>query len=165
MWSNPAPPSASGMAKLVNPSSPALRKFSRGNRPVSSSSLAMGFTSDSANSRTLFWRSLCSSLSSRFTAALRDLASSLCEGLAQPFVGGLQLFRMHAGLGGDGHEVCVTEPARQRVHVQVSGDSCAGGAAKIHAQVHSVRLVYRPIGTLHTLRKSHHFGKRIRVAC
>src|SRR5215471_298077 len=161
MWSNPAPPSASGMATLVNPSAAALRKFSLGNRPVSSSSLAMGFTSDSANSRTVFWRSSCSSLSSRFTAALRNSASSFCESLAQSFVGGFEFFRMHAGLASHGHEVGVTEPAGQRVHVQVSGDSCARGAPKIDTQVHSVRLVHRPIGALHTLRKPHHLPEGI----
>src|SRR5260221_13181487 len=50
----------------MRPSSAAFLKVSRGKRPVSSSSFASGFTSDSANSRTVFWRSFCSSLSSRF---------------------------------------------------------------------------------------------------
>src|SRR5580658_6132418 len=66
MWSKPAPPSDSGMAMPVRPSSAALAKRARGKWPVSSSSLARGRTSDSANSRTVFWRRDCSSVRSRF---------------------------------------------------------------------------------------------------
>src|SRR5271167_2164743 len=66
MWSMPAPPSASGMATPVRPSSAAFWKSSRGNLPFSSFSRARGLTSASAKSRTLFWRSFCSSVSSRF---------------------------------------------------------------------------------------------------
>src|SRR5580700_3622999 len=66
MWSKPAPPSDSGMAMPVRPSSAAFLKVARGKWPVSSSSLASGRTSDSAKSRTVFWRRDCSSVRSRF---------------------------------------------------------------------------------------------------
>src|SRR5712692_8402838 len=65
MWSNPAPPYCSGSAMPVRPSSAALRKVSRGKRPVSSSSRASGFTSELANSRTVCCSSFCSSVKSR----------------------------------------------------------------------------------------------------
>src|SRR5215467_4066361 len=67
MWSNAAPPSLSGRATPVKPSSAAMANRSRGKRPLSSSSRVRGLTSDSANSRTDFCSSSCSSVSSRFT--------------------------------------------------------------------------------------------------
>src|SRR5271154_3410215 len=66
MWSKLAPPSDSGRAMPVRPSSAAFLKVAWGKWPVSSSSLASGRTSDSANSRTVFWRRDCSSVRSRF---------------------------------------------------------------------------------------------------
>src|SRR6267378_7114886 len=127
-WSKPAPPSDSGNATPVKPSSAAFLKSSRGKCPVSSSSFASGRTSDSANSRTLFCSSCCSSVSSRSTVSdsrsakflepgilsrqsrLRESAKRLGEAL----VGGLQIFRVHASFTGDGHEVRIADPARQR---------------------------------------------------
>src|SRR5579863_1679687 len=67
MWSKPAPPSFSGSATPVRPNSAAFVKRSRGKWPVSSSSRARGLTSASANSRTDFCSSNCSSVSSKFT--------------------------------------------------------------------------------------------------
>src|SRR5271163_768219 len=66
MWSNPGPPSVSGNATPVRPSSAAFLKSPSGKWPFPSFSLASGRTSDSANSRTLFCNSCCSSVSSKF---------------------------------------------------------------------------------------------------
>src|SRR5712691_10011868 len=158
MWSKPAPPSDSGKGTPVSPRSAALLKSSRGKRPVSSSSFARGRTSDSANSRTLFCSSFCSSVSSRSTVAhsrpakhsfeLRILSRltglrESGERLGEVFVRGLQIFRVHARLARHGHEVRIPDPARQHVQVQMSSHSRARGAAEIHSQVHPIGLVIR----------------------
>src|SRR5208283_3324112 len=78
-WSKPAPPSASGNATPVKPNSAAFLNSSRGKCPVSSSSLACGRTSVSANSRTLFCSNFCSSLSSKFTATPRSRSKPWIE--------------------------------------------------------------------------------------
>src|ERR1700733_2427603 len=81
------------MATPVSPSSAALRNVSRGKWPVSSSSLASGFTSASANSRTVRWSSFCSSVSSKFTNQLldrieRSSSRRKCTAAACPACGG-----------------------------------------------------------------------------
>src|SRR5437660_4075661 len=153
MWSKPPPPSDSGKGTPVSPSSAAFLKSSRGKCPVSSSSFARGRTSDSANSRTLFCSSFCSSVSSRSTVAhsrsvkhlfeLRILSRrsrlrESSEGLGQAFVGGFQIFRVNARFAGYGHEVRITHPARQHVQMQMPNDSRARGTAQIHSQIHAV---------------------------
>src|SRR6266852_5042150 len=130
MWSQPAPPSASGIATPVSPNSAAFLKRLRGKLPVSSNSLASGLTSDSANSRTLFCSSLCSSVSSRFNEKLptsgkrlpRDHILSrpggslfLSESLAQAFEGGLQVFRVRSSFPSNSHEIRIAKPTRQHV--------------------------------------------------
>src|SRR6266849_6792912 len=179
MWSKPAPPSSSGKATPVRPSSAAFLNVSRGKCPVSSSSRASGFTSDSANSRTLFCSNFCSSVSSRFkvvfSAHKPDRRSysafyvpvrACCseEGRAKPVVRGLQIFRVDAGLTSHGHKVRIAGPARQGVQVQVSRHSRSGGAPQIHAKVHSVRFVGRAESRLDALRELHHLFQCLRRA-
>src|SRR5713101_7132354 len=179
MWSKPAPPSASGNAMPVSPSSAAFLKSSRGKCPVSSSSFASGLTSDSANSRTLFCSSFCSSVSSRskdvFSARkpARHLDSAfyatvtVCgseEGLAEPVVSCSQIFRMDAGLTSHRHEVRVANPTRQCMQMQVSCHSGSRSAPKIHAQVHTIRFVICLKRFLHALRQLHHFFQRLWLA-
>src|SRR6266705_2247211 len=152
MWSKPAPPSASGSATPVRPISAAFLKSARGKWPVSSSSFANGRTSDSANSRTVFCSSFCSSVSSRSNVANSRQAKHLFEfrilsrptgvreRLGETFERGLQIFRVDAGFAGDGHEIGVADRARQGVQMQVSNDARARGAAQIHSQVHPIGL-------------------------
>src|SRR5258708_12286766 len=134
-WSKPAPPSASGNAMPVSPSSAAFLKSSRGKCPVSSSSFASGLTSDSANSRTLFCSSSCSSVSFRskdvfsarkparnlgsaFYATVRACCSE--EGLAKPVVSCSQILRMDAGLPSPRNEVQVAYPTSISLPLPVS---------------------------------------------
>src|SRR6266700_5380504 len=156
MWSKPAPPSASGSATPVRPISAAFLKSARGKWPVSSSSFANGRTSDSANSRTVFCSSFCSSVSSRSNVANSRQAKHLFEfrilsrptgvresgkRLGETFERGLQIFRVHARFGGHRHEVGIADPARQHVQMQVPNHARARGAAQIHSQVHPLGLV------------------------
>src|SRR5437660_108565 len=169
-WSKPAPPSASGNATPVSPNSAAFLNRPRGKCPVSSSSLASGFTSDSANSRTLFCNSFCSSVSSRSTVAHSRLAKQLFEfcilgkRLQEAFVGGLQVFRVHTRLAGHGHEVRIPDPSRQHVQMQMPNHASARGAAQVHSQIHSIGFVICPQGRFHALRQSHHFVQRSHLA-
>src|SRR5712691_13379902 len=175
MWSKPAPPSDSGKGTPVRPSSAAFLKSARGKWPVSSSSFASGRTSDSANSRTLFWSSFCSSVSSRSTVARSHPPKqflNLCilsrptglresaERLGETLVGSLQVFRVHARLARHRHEVRITDPARQYVQMQMSHHASARGAPQIHSQIHPIGLVIRAQSRFHALRQLHHFVER-----
>src|SRR5260370_17878221 len=141
------------MVTPVNPSSAALRNVSCGKCPVSSSSFASGFTSESANSRTLFWSSFCSSVSSRSTVArshppkqffdlcilsrptgLRESA----ERLGETLVGSLQVFRVHARFARHRHEVRITDPAPQYLQFHISDHASARGAPQIHSHIHPI---------------------------
>src|SRR5205085_4130964 len=75
------------------------------------------------------------------------------ERLGKPLVGGLQIFRVNARFARHRHEIRIANPARQHMQVQVPGDSCARRAAKIHAQVHAVRLVLFAVNGFETLRE------------
>src|SRR5712692_8427347 len=179
MWSKPAPPSDSGNATPANPSSAAFLKSSRGKCPVSSSSFASGRTSDSANSRTLFCSSFCSSVSSRSTVAYSLLIERLFEscilsrrtglresskGLGKTFVGGLQVFRVHSRFAGYGHEVRIAHPPRQDVQMQMSDHARAGRAAQIHSQIHAIGFVAGAQSCFRALRELHHFAERRCIA-
>src|SRR5258708_8723552 len=178
MWSKPAPPSDSGNGTPVSPSSAAFLKRSRGKCPVSSSSFARGRTSDSANSRTLFCSSLCSSVSSRSTVcnslpAKHTLKFCIlarlpgpCESgqrLGETFESSLQVLRVHPRLTRHGHKIRIANPARQRVQVQMPGNAGPCGTAQIHSKVHPVRVVFLPIRAFHDLRQLHHLRQGFRV--
>src|SRR6266436_4534214 len=167
MWSKPAPPSDSGNGTPVSPSSAAFLKRSRGKCPVSSSSFDRGRTSDSANSRTLFWSSFCSSVSSRSTVAHSRSAKHLfelrilprrsrlresSEDLGQAFVGGFQIFRVNARFAGYSHKVRITHPAWQHVQMQMPNNARASSAAQVHPQIHPIGFVVRSQGRLHAPR-------------
>src|SRR5208337_305877 len=168
-WSNPAPPHSSGNATPVSPSSAAFLNSSRGKCPVSSNSFASGRTSISANSRTLFCSSFCSSLSSKFTATPcqpsqgRGSASRNSSGqrLPQLIKRGLQFLRLHPRFPRHGHEIRIPNPTRQHVQMQMSRHAGAGRLPQVHAQVHSVRPVIRTESRLHSLRQLHHFLQRL----
>src|SRR5260370_30784199 len=178
-WSKPAPPSDSGKGTPVSPSSAAFLKSSRGKCPVSSSSFASGFTSDSANSRTLFCSSFCSSVSSRSTVArshppkqflnlcilsrptgLRESAKRLGQTLVRCF----QIFRVHARLARHRHEVRITDPARQYVQMQMSHHARARGTPQIHSQIHPIGFVVHSQSRFRALRKLHHLAERRCIA-
>lgn len=50
-----------------------------------------------------------------------------------------QMLWNHADVGEDGHEVGITRPARDNVHVKMISDSRSGSNAEINADVESVR--------------------------
>ena len=60
---------------------------------------------------------------------------------AKPLVGNLERFWQNPSLAGDGHEIRVSNPTRQYMHVDVSGDPGASGSADIHAHVDGIRSV------------------------
>ncbi len=54
------------------------------------------------------------------------------------FVGGGEVFGEDPGLGGRGHEIGVSVPARHDVHVQVFGNAGARGGAQVHSYVYAL---------------------------
>src|SRR5712675_2101880 len=62
-------------------------------------------------------------------------ASELCT---YPLIRRCQIFRKHPRLSDCTHEIHVGDPARQDVHMNMSGDSCSCGFAQVHAQVEAV---------------------------
>src|ERR1700674_3292991 len=148
MWSKPAPPSDSGSATAVRPSSAALRNVSRGKCPVTSISRASGFTSFSANSRTVRCSNVCSSVSEKFNGgSWNDVApvrrggrALLSQSLAQFRVGRGKLFRLEARFAHRGHEIRVAGPAGHEMHMEMMGNAGAGRGAQIHARVDAVRM-------------------------
>ena len=69
----PEPPYSAGQTTPMSPSSPSFVKTSRGNSCFSSHSRACGPISASANSRTVFLRSCCSSVRLKSKAGLLRL--------------------------------------------------------------------------------------------
>jgi hypothetical protein len=63
------------------------------------------------------------------------------EGLAKAAPGYIESLGEDPSLSGDGHEIGITNPAWEHVHVDVTGDSGASGFAQIHAQVDAVGMV------------------------
>lgn len=64
--------------------------------------------------------------------------SNLLDRRTNPLVGDIQRLRQNPALAGDGHEICISNPTRQYMHVDMSGDPGAGGAANVHAHVDTV---------------------------
>lgn len=61
----------------------------------------------------------------------------------------LQFLGQNPYLPDDGHEVGVTGPARDEVHVEMIDDAGAGRSTEVHPDIHSlrpVRLVQRALG-------------------
>jgi hypothetical protein len=95
----------------------------------------------------------------------------LKQSFAQLFPGYVQCLGKDAGLGGDGHEVGVSAPAREGVQVDVVGDTSSGGLAKVHAEVEAVGAVDLAEAVLHALGEQDHLlrglgrqgGKRVDV--
>ena len=50
----------------------------------------------------------------------------------------LQQFRQNSGLTHYRHKIRIRDPARQDVHMDVSGDACAGGFADVHAEIDAI---------------------------
>ena len=63
------------------------------------------------------------------------------ENGSEPLGGHRELFRQHARLADDGHEVGVAVPAWDDVHVQVVEDPGARGLAEVDAHVEAVRRI------------------------
>jgi hypothetical protein len=68
----------------------------------------------------------------------------------------LQVFRQDARFAYGAHEVYVAEPARQDVHVDVTGDTGAGGFAHVHSQIDSVGSVELAQHAFQLLGERHH---------
>jgi len=81
--------------------------------------------------------------------------------LLKPFFeaapGFVESFGEDASFGDDGNEIGVREPARQDVHMEVSGDACAGGLADVHAQVNAVGGIDLAEDVFGFLCEGHHF--------
>ena len=75
-----------------------------------------------------------------------------------------EFFGVHAGFGGDGHEIGIAEPAWESVKMQVADDARAGGAAQVHAKIHPIGLVIYLEDFFHALREMHHFVERAGIA-
>jgi hypothetical protein len=71
-----------------------------------------------------------------------------------------QVFGFDAGFGYYGHEVGIAGPAWQNMEVEVAGDSGAGGAAEVHAEVVALGAIGFFQGDLDALGQDHHFGER-----
>src|SRR6266849_10878175 len=63
------------------------------------------------------------------------------QSFAQLLVSGAKVFGLDAGFSDDGHEIGVTDPARQHVQVDVAGDTGAASPPQIHAEIKTVGLV------------------------
>jgi hypothetical protein len=81
------------------------------------------------------------------------------EGGVELFVGCGQFLGFDAGFGYYGHEVGIAGPAREDVEVEVAGDSGAGSAAEVHAEVEALRVINIFEGYLDALGEDHHFGE------
>lgn len=62
----------------------------------------------------------------------------LVEHCANPFVGLLQRFGQYPAFPGGRHEICISHPARQHMHMDMSGNSRTCGATDVHAYVNAV---------------------------
>src|SRR5205085_9709425 len=52
-----------------------------------------------------------------------------------------KVFRVDAGFTDGCHEVCVANPARKDVHVEVVCHACSGCAPQIHSDIEAVRTI------------------------
>lgn len=75
-----------------------------------------------------------------------------------------KILRLKACLCDCGHEIRISDPARQHVEMQMSSDAGACAAAKIHAQVIALRMINTGKRLLHVLRKTHHFPEGLGIA-
>ena len=87
----------------------------------------------------------------------RRLVRRRLQSFRHPLPRLLQRLRQNPRLAHHRHEVRIRHPARQDVHVDVSGDAGAGGFADVHAQVDAVGVVEFAQDCLHALRQRHHF--------
>ena len=79
------------------------------------------------------------------------------ECLADTLPGVVEGFGEDAGFADDAGEIGVGDPAREDVHVNVSGDAGARGLADIHAEINAVGMVERAENGFHALGERHHF--------
>src|SRR6266511_1313119 len=109
------PPYRSGNGRPNSPSSPIWRTISRGKRSSRSSPSAEGATISSANCRTAFWKSSCSSVRSKSTGSPAHQVgrheSSLPVRVLQKAPGSIHLLRASPGIGAE-HPPHPPDPSR-----------------------------------------------------
>src|SRR6266568_5228172 len=81
------------------------------------------------------------------------------QSFAQLLVGGAEVFGLDAGFADDGHEISVTDPARQHVQVDVAGDTGSGSSSQIHAEIKTVGFVGSRKRSFGPLSQQHHFSQ------
>src|SRR5580698_11054727 len=74
-----------------------------------------------------------------------------------PLPSHIEGLRQHARLSHHGHEIRISHPSRQHVHVNMSRNSRPSRLADVHPQVDSIRTVKLAQHRLHALRKRDHF--------
>ncbi len=82
-----------------------------------------------------------------------------CQRLADAARGFFQGFRQDASFGDHAHEVGVGHPARQHVHVDVSGDTGSGGLADVHSQIDAIRAIELAEHAFQALGQEDHLGR------
>jgi hypothetical protein len=70
-------------------------------------------------------------------------------------IGGGEIFRDDARVADGGHEVCVANPARKDVDVNVIHDTGAGGFSQVHAKIEAGGLIDFAQRRLAPLRQIH----------
>src|SRR5208283_1741313 len=73
-----------------------------------------------------------------------------------PFPSNLQRLRQHPRFADYAYEIGVGYPARQDMHVDVSGYSGAGGFSDVHSKIDAVGCVEMTQNRLHALGQGHH---------
>src|SRR5262249_52671584 len=76
----------------------------------------------------------------RHDTLLSYSAPSPCfQSTSKTRIGFIQRLRQYPALARHGHEVCVADPARKDMHVDVAGNPGPGCAAYVHADVDAIR--------------------------
>lgn len=81
----------------------------------------------------------------------------LAKGVAQLAPADAEILGENAGFTDGCDETRVAGPAREHVHVDVTGDSSAGALAEIHPEIEPTRFVDLAQVTLGVARERHHF--------
>ncbi len=104
-----------------------------------------------------------STLKSFLTAHAHQRSCLLRQCLLHLRVGDFQVFRMHPRLANRRHEIRIAKPPRQRVQMQVPGNTRSGSSSQVHSQIHAIGLVIDGKRRLHSLRQAHHLAHAFRI--
>src|ERR1019366_8207752 len=126
----------------LDPLFPALKRWAKFVRPSGAGFSGISFP----------WIAVCFKLPNYEIANLQNLSQRLLDPLPCP----LQYLGHHPGFADDANEIGVRYPARQDVHVDVSGHAGARGFSYVHAEIDAVGPIESAQNRLHPLRQSHH---------